>query len=164
MRIMDKKTLKRDDRRLTEATHVKSKRNEAFASLALLKKEGKRLVLYPIPSRNINDLVNEGKERKMKNLQTPPMKITEFFISRQLLNSGSYLESLLSNVGSALVYIVYFDEEMRPYYEFYINSTNITKSEPNNYKSNRSTRGIDKSCVIVDILRTNKDLEKELSL
>jgi len=100
----------------------------------------------------------------MKNLQTPPMKITEFFISRQLLNSGSYLKSLLSDVGSVLVYIVYFDEEMRPYYEFYINSTNITKSDPNNYKSNRSTRGIDKSCVIVDILRTNKDLEKELSL
>lgn len=155
MRILSKDSIKRKDRVLNENIVNKHNRNDKRLSLGLLVNEGGKLVLYSIPSQNINNLDNKKGIPTMNNIKANPLKITNFYISGQLTRS-----SVPWKKGNLLVYIMYFDENIDEYYNYHSVSSDTSKMNPKKYNSNNSPKNSDRSCIVIDVLASNKDLQK----
>lgn len=151
MRTYDKRSLKQNNRPLSEATHSKTWRDTSVVSLALLKKEGEVSYLYPLPSRNINNLdYNEESRKTMKTVSPLPAKLTSFLFTTDALAA---ISARSGNASGILVLITYFDFDIMPTYRQYINtSREEDRNNPERYTSNSSTNHTDKTCIIIGVV------------
>lgn len=153
MRTYDKRVIKQANRPLNEASTVKNWRDTSFVSLAILKKEGDSRFLYPIPTRNFNNLDYDKGQKVMKNESAGPLKIASFLYTT---DAYAAVNTLLGDGSGLLVLINYFDFDITPTINKFNNtSKKEDRNNPANYVSDSATHNTDKSCIVIGVVRSN---------